>query len=233
MRAVQRLAYLQTQLTSITTDPVLDRAIAEPTISKLPMIKDSTDPKVDLRKKLEIKIIPNTHWMRVALESTDPHEAAQIVNAVVDAFALRPRSVGTGANKTPDKGSREVQEEAGKRHREAEDEVASSLAKNGNVVVPKPKLPSRGLMTPIKHQQIQLQQPYARSVQIHEGSAHADRVPARGARGAISGKASGVQQAKARVVEVTHHLQVTRRVNTQQRGADCRGVQDAIRTLPP
>ena len=69
-------SYLQTQLTSITNDPVLDRAIAESTISKLPMIKDSTDPKADLRKKLDLQIIPNTHWMRVALESTDPKEAA-------------------------------------------------------------------------------------------------------------------------------------------------------------
>ena len=90
-------SYLQTQLTSITNDPVLDRAIAESTISKLPMIKDSTDPKADLRKKLDLQIIPNTHWMRVALESTDPKEAAEIVNAVVDAFGEITKSFGTGA----------------------------------------------------------------------------------------------------------------------------------------
>ena len=92
-------SYLQTQLTSITTDPVLDRAIAESTISKLPMIKGSTDPKTDLRKKLDIQIIPNTHWIQVALESTDPKEAAQIVNAVVEAFDEITKDFGTGASK--------------------------------------------------------------------------------------------------------------------------------------
>ena len=37
-------SYLQTQITSITNDPVLDRALAASTISNLPMIKDSADP---------------------------------------------------------------------------------------------------------------------------------------------------------------------------------------------
>src|SRR4051812_16998280 len=38
-------SYLQTQITSITNDPVLDRALAASAISKLPMIKESQDPK--------------------------------------------------------------------------------------------------------------------------------------------------------------------------------------------
>ena len=92
-------SYLQTQLTSITTDPVLDHALASLTASKPLMIKDSTDPKADLRKKLDVQIIPNTHWLRVALESTDPKEAEEIVNAVVEAFSEITKSFGTGANK--------------------------------------------------------------------------------------------------------------------------------------
>ena len=63
------------------------------------MIKGSTDPKADLRKKLDIQIIPNTHWIRVALESTDPQEAKAIVNAVVAAFDEITKNFGTGANK--------------------------------------------------------------------------------------------------------------------------------------
>ena len=92
-------AYLQTQLTSITGNPVLDAALANPAISDLPMIKASTDPKTDLRKKLDVQIIPNTHWIRVALESTDAKEAADIVNAVVDAFSEQTKDHGAGANK--------------------------------------------------------------------------------------------------------------------------------------
>ena len=132
-------SYLQTQLTSITTDPVLDRAISESAISKLSMIKDSTDPKADLRKKLDIQIIPGTHWIRVALESTDPQEAAQIINAVVDAFSEITKTYGTSANKVL-----KTELETYKNKLETDIEKAKTelrnLAKNGNVVFTRPTL---------------------------------------------------------------------------------------------
>jgi capsular exopolysaccharide synthesis family protein len=95
----QQPTYLQTQITTIISNPVLDAALSVPSVASLPMIKDSTDPKNDLRKKLDVQIIPNTHWIRVALESADPNEAAQIVNAVADAFGDQTKEYGTGASR--------------------------------------------------------------------------------------------------------------------------------------
>ncbi len=132
-------SYLQTQVTSITNDPVLDQAIAAPTISKLPMIKASTDPKTDLRKKLDVQIIPNTHWIKVALESTDQYEAAAIVNAVVDAFGEITKNFGAGEAR-----GLKTDLEAYKKKLEVDIEkektVLRDLAKSGNVLFPKPRV---------------------------------------------------------------------------------------------
>ena len=106
------------------------------------MIKGSTDPKADLRKKLDIQIIPGTHWIRVALESTDPQEAAQIVNAVVDAFNENIKSFGTGVNKLL-----KTELETYKDKLEVDIEKVKTdlrnLAKNGNVVFTRPTIGAR------------------------------------------------------------------------------------------
>ena len=44
--------YLQTQVQLIKSDLVLGAAVASPTVSILPAIKNSVDPKTDLRKNL-------------------------------------------------------------------------------------------------------------------------------------------------------------------------------------
>ncbi len=79
-------AYLQTQVNLIRTDRVLDRAIASLSAINLPMIRDSEDPKTDVREKMVVEIEPGTYIIRVALESKDKNEAAAIVNAVVDSY---------------------------------------------------------------------------------------------------------------------------------------------------
>ena len=128
--------YLQTQLTSITTDPVLDRALAGSAISKFPMIKDSTDPKADLRKKLDVQVLPNTHWMRVALESTDPQEATEIVNAVVDAFNEITKSFGTGANRLLKTELEKYKKKLERRNRECEQTDLRKLRQEWKRAVP-------------------------------------------------------------------------------------------------
>ena len=45
---------------------------------------------------LDLQILPNTHWIRVAIESKDPKEAADIVNAVVYAYLETTRDTGRG-----------------------------------------------------------------------------------------------------------------------------------------
>ena len=81
-------SYLQTEIESIKSNPVLTLALSnsEFKIADYPMIKESLDPKTELKKKLELEILPNTQWIRVAVDSKDPKEAADIVNAVVTAY---------------------------------------------------------------------------------------------------------------------------------------------------
>jgi uncharacterized protein involved in exopolysaccharide biosynthesis len=71
----------------LTSDRVLDAALARPAIGNLAMIRSSRDPKGDLRQSLRVDIIgSNTSLIEVALGSRDPDEAAAIVNAVVEAY---------------------------------------------------------------------------------------------------------------------------------------------------
>ena len=133
--------YLQTQLTTIVSNPVLDGALFNPDspIPNLPMIKDSKDPKTDLRKKLDVQIIPNQHWIRVALESTDPMEASLIVNAVVDAFTERTKSFGTATAKIL-KADYEKYLKDLKKEIDEKKERLTALAKKGNVEYQRPML---------------------------------------------------------------------------------------------
>jgi glycerol-3-phosphate cytidylyltransferase-like family protein len=78
--------YLQTQVNLITSDRVLNRAIAHASVGSLRQIRDAEDPKQVLREKLVVKIEPTTYLIRIALESSRPFEAAAIVNAIVASY---------------------------------------------------------------------------------------------------------------------------------------------------
>ncbi len=81
-------SYLQSEIELLRCNPVLELALSGSGVTGLPMIKDSLDPKIDLRTKLDIQVIPNTHWIRISLESKSPQEATNIVNAVVGAYEV-------------------------------------------------------------------------------------------------------------------------------------------------
>ncbi len=97
--AQSRPAYLNSAVATITTNYVINRALAKPGIVKLPMVRTSEDPKAELQEKLDVQIIPNTHWIRVALESTDPRESAAIVNAVVTSYREQSEERGVGSRR--------------------------------------------------------------------------------------------------------------------------------------
>jgi capsular exopolysaccharide synthesis family protein len=79
--------YLLTQVNLLKSKSVLDAALARPEISGLPMIRSSKDPKTTLHDELRVDIVgDNTYLLEVALASKDPVEAAEIVNAVVEAY---------------------------------------------------------------------------------------------------------------------------------------------------
>jgi capsular exopolysaccharide synthesis family protein len=132
-------AYLQTQVTTMLTPLVINKALAAPGIANLPMIKASTDAKADLQKKLEIQIVPNTQWVRVALESADASEAADIVNAVVEAYREQNEGYGVGVRQLLLADMEKYQQDL-KRDIEATKKSLRKAAASGNVVFSKPSL---------------------------------------------------------------------------------------------
>ncbi|WP_406696192.1 polysaccharide biosynthesis tyrosine autokinase [Singulisphaera sp. Ch08] len=77
---------LETQVQLITSTNVLLAAAADAKIAGFPIVRDSPDPVASLRKALDIKIVPRTALIQVAMDSGSSVEAAGIVNAIVDAY---------------------------------------------------------------------------------------------------------------------------------------------------
>jgi uncharacterized protein involved in exopolysaccharide biosynthesis len=62
---VRNVNFLQTQVSLITSEKVLNPAVADALVRDQPTIKKSDDPKSDLRKNLFVEIIPETNLIRV------------------------------------------------------------------------------------------------------------------------------------------------------------------------
>jgi len=96
--------YLETQRALILSNRVLDPAVAKVVSnpgydrSKFPIIRDSSDPKADIRRRLGVGIVPNTYLIRVAFSSPSAVEAAEVVNQVVSAFDQENRLFNEGMN---------------------------------------------------------------------------------------------------------------------------------------
>ena len=65
---------------------MLQVAIANPLVVKIPVIETSEDPTADLRKKIRVEIVKEAYLIRVALELPNAEHAATIINAVVDSY---------------------------------------------------------------------------------------------------------------------------------------------------
>ena len=146
-------SYLQNEIESLKSNPVLDLAISDsdPNIANYSTIKDSLDPKTELRNRLELQILPNTHWIRVAMESKEPKEAADIVNAVVNAYFETTKDTGvSNANRFKKKDFNKILSEGlTKFEKDLHDKIEDTrgklreLALRGNVEFEKPKLVPR------------------------------------------------------------------------------------------
>ena len=90
--------YIETQIQSILSDRVLGIAIADRSVVNLPFIRDSEAPLADLKQKLQITNKANTYFIQVSLESTNPQEAATIVNSVVAAYLESHRVYRLGSD---------------------------------------------------------------------------------------------------------------------------------------
>jgi capsular exopolysaccharide synthesis family protein len=79
--------FLETQVSTLTSPTVIDAALAaRPELNALPMLRGSADPGGDLRKALRVAVIAKTSLIQVEMSSAFPTEAADLVNAVVDAY---------------------------------------------------------------------------------------------------------------------------------------------------
>ncbi|GBE90769.1 GumC family protein [Nostoc cycadae] len=74
---------INTQIEVISSPPLLQR-----TIDKLQLKNDKGEPlKVEeLQKNLTLKIVGGTDVLRIAYKSTNPEEAAAVVNTIIDAY---------------------------------------------------------------------------------------------------------------------------------------------------
>lgn len=150
--------YLQTEVTTILNGSVIGKALAlqsnilerkvaasdpgraaKTTIGSLPMLREWADPRAELADRLEVKVITRTHWISVALESTEPEQATEIVNAIVGAYKKQNEEHGQAVNKTLVASLEEYQKELDKKIQERKRQLRIAAA-SGNVIVPRPRL---------------------------------------------------------------------------------------------
>ncbi|MGE5754394.1 MAG: polysaccharide biosynthesis tyrosine autokinase [Planctomycetaceae bacterium] len=82
-----RSAYLQTQVVMITSANVLTAVALDPDVQRTEIIrKAQRDPKAELRKLLQVQVIPGTNLIQVSMGGPSPTEASTIVNKVVDIY---------------------------------------------------------------------------------------------------------------------------------------------------
>lgn len=77
---------IRTELQTITTDQVLETAVADPSLEGMPILRESQSPKAEVFKRLKVTNPRDTNYIEVSMESTSPTEAAAVVNAVVQSY---------------------------------------------------------------------------------------------------------------------------------------------------
>ncbi len=135
--------YLQTQVKLMTSDRVLEPAVANSLVAKLPVIAKSQDPKADLRKKMDVEIQQDSYLIRVALEMPNGDHAAKIVNAVVDSYLSYTKDCKHGANAQL-KSSLKLQLEKLQNELNTKNGELQALHQKGTVEIDKPKLTLAG-----------------------------------------------------------------------------------------
>jgi polysaccharide biosynthesis transport protein len=109
--------YKETQVNIITSPTVIEDAIISHTeLLTLERIRGSEDAQAEIRSALNVAIVKNTNLIQVETTCESPHEAAFIVNAVVDAYLKR-------ASDNSDEDSKHKRDRLMAAKREKEDQV--------------------------------------------------------------------------------------------------------------
>jgi capsular exopolysaccharide synthesis family protein len=129
----QSATYLQTEVETIKSRRTLDRAMRAPGLRGLPMIRNAEDPVADLQEVLEVTILPNSHYVEIALESDDPKETFLIVNAIVEAYSDMVKTKGNAANQKLEEDLKKYQKDVLTPKIELTKERLTNLAKEGEL----------------------------------------------------------------------------------------------------
>jgi len=78
--------FMRTQVQLAQSPNVLSTALLEPSVSSGPTIRSAIDAEQALLEMLDVSVQSQTYLMQIAAESTDPVEAAAVVDAVTQAF---------------------------------------------------------------------------------------------------------------------------------------------------
>ena len=103
--------FLQTQVQLITSPNVLTSAGNNPKAAVLERIQKAGDVVLELRKAVNVSVIPGTFLIEVSMNSTINTEAAILVNVVVDSFMDANREWSDGMNRTQIKNLESYREE--------------------------------------------------------------------------------------------------------------------------
>jgi len=94
--------FMKTQVAKITSPPILNAALVDnPKLNASPMLAGSEDKEADIRSALRVGIVPGSNLIQIEMPSPIPAEAAEMVNAVVNAYIDNAKVTSDDATKRP------------------------------------------------------------------------------------------------------------------------------------
>ena len=106
---------------------------AHPELLRLPRLARSREPGAEVRKSLSVMVVPRTNLIRVSMPSESADEAAQIVNAVIEAFLEVALDTDEQEAEQRCRRLREVKEERAVAVRQERDAIAQLVRRVGSV----------------------------------------------------------------------------------------------------
>jgi uncharacterized protein involved in exopolysaccharide biosynthesis len=103
--------FLETQVELIRSPNVLSSALANSRIAALPRFRNSADAEAELRRLIQVRVLPNTALLRVSMTSATPDECAEVVNAVVTAYLAASNEWSYGVTRAQIKGLEDYERE--------------------------------------------------------------------------------------------------------------------------
>src|ERR1700722_2526362 len=126
--------FKETQVKRVTNPNVIATALAtHPELLHLPRLALAPDPEVEIRKSLAVMIIPKTNLIQVSMSSESASEAAQIVNAVIEAYLKVALDSSEEETEKRCRRLREVKEERTVAVRQKRDAIAVLVKRIGTV----------------------------------------------------------------------------------------------------